>query len=319
MAEPPDILSDVSEHFDENFYLRSNPDVAEAIRAGAWNTGMEHFVHHGRREGRAGSASDPIISGCGIMNANPLILHAWWWETSPFPSIEALSRRLMTTPLVLLISNAWSLLSRFTDGPEFMDFVKAYAAHKSSFPNHRIVFLANDALERRMLQWQGVEAVVFQHNGFYPRGRLQDIRRRSRDFDAVYVARIERYKRLELMAEIESGCIIFAAADKEYFKTIAGTIGHLTFVNGDPFTDAYRRLTPADVMEYCARSACGLCLCAASRWLLRGLWAAGMPILMSATVSHASQRRPRLLLPSRRLARVISTPTSSEHRLWQRL
>lgn len=38
--------------FDEAFYLLTNPDVAQDVKAGLWATGYEHWVAHGAKEGR---------------------------------------------------------------------------------------------------------------------------------------------------------------------------------------------------------------------------------------------------------------------------
>jgi SAM-dependent methyltransferase len=40
------------ENFNESGYLAANPDVAEAVRKGAFRTGRQHFEGHGRKEGR---------------------------------------------------------------------------------------------------------------------------------------------------------------------------------------------------------------------------------------------------------------------------
>lgn len=39
-------------NFDETLYLKSNPDVAASIRVGHFSSGREHFLKHGKREGR---------------------------------------------------------------------------------------------------------------------------------------------------------------------------------------------------------------------------------------------------------------------------
>jgi hypothetical protein len=45
------------ERFDEQFYLAANPDVAEAIAAGYWGSGLSHFENCGFHEGRAPCAT----------------------------------------------------------------------------------------------------------------------------------------------------------------------------------------------------------------------------------------------------------------------
>ncbi|WP_298199276.1 glycosyltransferase [Novosphingobium sp.] len=44
--------------FDENAYLRNNPDVAEAVGAGRLRTGFTHYVMHGQHEGRARTSGE---------------------------------------------------------------------------------------------------------------------------------------------------------------------------------------------------------------------------------------------------------------------
>src|SRR5579871_6886322 len=39
--------------FNENWYLTTYPDVAEAVRTGAIESAHEHFLLHGKAEGRA--------------------------------------------------------------------------------------------------------------------------------------------------------------------------------------------------------------------------------------------------------------------------
>lgn len=51
-----DILSD---GFDEALYLSENPDVAEAVRLGHFDSGLAHFLKYGHRENRSGGP-DPV-------------------------------------------------------------------------------------------------------------------------------------------------------------------------------------------------------------------------------------------------------------------
>ena len=40
--------------FEEDFYLANNLDVAQAVAAGEFRSGFEHFIRFGRVEGRSG-------------------------------------------------------------------------------------------------------------------------------------------------------------------------------------------------------------------------------------------------------------------------
>ena len=42
--------------FDETWYLSQNPDVEINIKSGGWRSGLDHYLAHGRREGRSPSA-----------------------------------------------------------------------------------------------------------------------------------------------------------------------------------------------------------------------------------------------------------------------
>jgi glycosyltransferase involved in cell wall biosynthesis len=162
---------------------------------------------------------------------------------------------------VVLVSNAWSLVSRYKDCSELVDVAADSREHRHSFPQHRVVFLANDIVEQRLLHWQGLDATVFQHNGFYHRDAMPVLERR-RDIDCVYVARIEPYKRLELMANLQSACVIASAVDEEYFGRMRTILPRVEFANEDPSNGEWSHLTPSEIAGWCARARCGLCLSA---------------------------------------------------------
>ena len=48
-------MIDLLERFDEEAYLRANPDVAAAVGPGGPASGLQHFLLHGFREGRSGA------------------------------------------------------------------------------------------------------------------------------------------------------------------------------------------------------------------------------------------------------------------------
>jgi MoaA/NifB/PqqE/SkfB family radical SAM enzyme len=50
--EPFEISEELAENFDEDYYLESNPDVRDVVETGKITSGLEHFVRHGRSEGR---------------------------------------------------------------------------------------------------------------------------------------------------------------------------------------------------------------------------------------------------------------------------
>ena len=40
----------ISDLFEESYYLANNPDVAQAVQAGAFSSGFQHFIEFGQFE-----------------------------------------------------------------------------------------------------------------------------------------------------------------------------------------------------------------------------------------------------------------------------
>jgi MoaA/NifB/PqqE/SkfB family radical SAM enzyme len=49
---PPKLEQEMAEQFDENYYLTNSPDVADAVARHQMQSGLDHFVNFGRKEGR---------------------------------------------------------------------------------------------------------------------------------------------------------------------------------------------------------------------------------------------------------------------------
>ena len=64
-------------YFDEEFYLAVNPDVASAVAAGAVPSGLDHWLRHGRQEGR------PARLNCGFANVPPDFPESAYLELNP--------------------------------------------------------------------------------------------------------------------------------------------------------------------------------------------------------------------------------------------
>ncbi len=53
MPEPTRKPEFMGEYFDEQWYLEHNPDVAQSVRDGGWQSGFDHYNKRGKCEGRA--------------------------------------------------------------------------------------------------------------------------------------------------------------------------------------------------------------------------------------------------------------------------
>lgn len=230
--------------------------------------------------------------GIGVLNRKPLLIHIIWFYDSPFPFIEALSLALGATPALLLVGNYWSILSRWKNDYYFAAFWEDYRLHRRRYPQHRIVLLANDATEEQFLRAFDMGAVLFQQNGFMHPYDIPEAK--DKEFDAIYIGRIERFKRIELARNLSSCCVIFASANREYYDEIKSQISHLMFVNGDPMVhateDFFLSKTPllsrGGVGDWCARSRTGLCLSAeeGAMWGSGEYMVWGLPIVSTRSI-----------------------------------
>src|SRR5438094_7463740 len=56
--------------FDEDWYLLTYPDVADAVRTGECSSGLEHYMSHGRVEGRQSRIE---FDAAGYVNADAAV------------------------------------------------------------------------------------------------------------------------------------------------------------------------------------------------------------------------------------------------------
>ncbi len=68
-----------SQGFDEAFYLEKYPDVAQAVAAGAYSSGLAHFISNGRAEGRSGIPAQGEIPADDVSSFD----EAWYLENNP--------------------------------------------------------------------------------------------------------------------------------------------------------------------------------------------------------------------------------------------
>jgi hypothetical protein len=137
-----------------------------------------------------------VAGGYGVLNRAPLVLHVWFSQESPFPFIEAMSAELSSTPALILVTNACSILSRWKHDWAFTSYLQDYRSHRHDYPHHPVVMMANDGMEWQLLHAYGIDAVLFQQNGFM--NIEEQPRAAAKEFDAVYIARIKPHKRIEL-------------------------------------------------------------------------------------------------------------------------
>ena len=127
----------------------------------------------------ADGRKDPWVLGAGVLHRKPLLIHIVWLVESPFRLLDALSQEIGNTPSLTLVTNYWSILSRWREDMAFDAFVKDYHSHRQRHPHHHVVLIANDSMEQRFIAVHGIETTLFQQSGFLHAGKKPNVGKRS--------------------------------------------------------------------------------------------------------------------------------------------
>jgi glycosyltransferase involved in cell wall biosynthesis len=216
------------------------------------------------REGWLGRVIDATRS-CNaiVLSHDPPVLLVAIGGARPLWMVESLSSFLAERRVLFLLLIYWSL-----ENPTTFGFVRRNAErHRERFPKHNIVFLCNSREEERLLDAAGLEAIAANHNQIVSEHIFRPLANLTPSFDAVYNARIARFKRHYLAAAIDR--VLHVAyrcpnemspmAGRAHVRRILMQSPNHRFankvVNGLP-----TRLTPEQVNQAYNQSSVGLCL-----------------------------------------------------------
>jgi hypothetical protein len=194
-------------------------------------------------------STDPLITISGTNLAAPLGI------ASVAPDLFAGRKALH------LLHHTWNLIQG-----DATWIAAAIAEAEETLPDSRFLILASNDLEVRAASVAGAEAIM--GSGLI----LVDERvwrpaptTHPRQFDASYVARLDKGKRHHLAAGIGRVQLIYGYeldAAKDGRQRVAEALPRATFVNHELGEGKYVFMSPQDVTERLARSSVGLCLSA---------------------------------------------------------
>ncbi|MBL9086573.1 MAG: glycosyltransferase [Planctomycetia bacterium] len=190
----------------------------------------------------------------------------------------ALLGRLRAVPVHVVYHTSWHV-DEAVVLPEHLARIEALGrAH----PSLRVTALAPTEAERARFAARGVEAVHCNQGAFVDERVFRPLADVERVHDAVYDARLDRFKRHRLAASVERLALVTYRnddTDRRYEARIARELAHATWCNGPP---AARRVLDADEVNR-AYAACrvGLCLSAreGSMWASAQYLLAGLPVV----------------------------------------
>jgi glycosyltransferase involved in cell wall biosynthesis len=236
----------------------------------------ERFVLPKKRYRSANLEAAPY----SILSVRPPIFYVSHWmdEGLVFAhSLDRLFEHLRHRRAYFLYKWCWNI-----DEPARVDFVRRFERqHRRRYRRHRFVHLCNTEAQRDEFLRKGLTALLCNHNAFADENIFTPLEDVTREFDAVYDARLKAYKRHHLAGGIRSLALIYTLNpvidDLRYVDDTRRAFAHAHFFN-HPTEGDYVHLTPAEVNRSLNACRVGLCLSsvegamyASIQYLLAGL------------------------------------------------
>jgi glycosyltransferase involved in cell wall biosynthesis len=201
------------------------------------------------------SSDAPLLLLC----ARPIVLHVRDFAFRPGGPIYGLLHALRGRRVDILLSPSWNLARR-----RRIERLIRLRRRLQRMGDIRITFFATDAAELAHLQGAGLPALHVNNAAFLDERIFRPLPERHKKFDAVYDARLSRFKRHPLAAQVPNLALITylfdAQVDPDYRAAVEPIVARSHVFNGDPFRNLYRRLSTREVNECLNQCAVGLAL-----------------------------------------------------------
>jgi glycosyltransferase involved in cell wall biosynthesis len=173
----------------------------------------------------------PVTFFARRLSGKPLVFIAPTSEDMPIGPIGVIGQLLRGRRAYALINTSWTL-----ENPRFLsNAVSAYRRHAAAFPEHRLLFLCNSSAEAGLLETEGIPAVLCNRNLFVDEDVFCIDPAARKDFEAIYVAVISRYKRHALCRDLPSVALMYydphTRTRSGYFAELKETLPKAIFIN----------------------------------------------------------------------------------------
>jgi len=139
------------------------------------------------------------VCGASVVSHRPPVFLLPFGGERPLWMVEALGSHFPEERALFLLLIYWSL-----ENPKLVESARLGAElHRSRFPKHALVFLCNTPLEQELLDAAGLVAIAANHNLLVSEHTFRPLGDVAVAYDAVYNARLCRFKRHYLAAGIE--------------------------------------------------------------------------------------------------------------------
>jgi len=173
----------------------------------------------------------PVTFFARRLGTTPLIFVAPTTEDMPIGPIGVIGPLRRDRRVHALINVGWSL-----ENHRFLrNTVSAYRQHTAAFPEHRLLFLCNSSAEVELLETERIPAVLCNYNLFVDEEVFCIDPVAQKDFDAIYVAVISRYKRHALCRDVASVALVYydphTRTNSAYFAELKKNLPNAIFIN----------------------------------------------------------------------------------------
>jgi glycosyltransferase involved in cell wall biosynthesis len=194
-----------------------------------------------------------------LLSARPIVLHVRDFAFRPGGPIYALLRALRGRRVDILLSPSWNLARR-----RRIERLIRLRRRLRRMGDNRITFFATDEAELAWLLAAGLPALHVNNAAFLDERIFRPLPGREKKFDAVYDARLSRFKRHLLAAQVPNLALITylfdGQVDPAYRAAVEPIVARSHVFNGDPFRNRYRRLSTREVNECLNQCEVGLAL-----------------------------------------------------------
>lgn len=129
------------------------------------------------------------------------------------------------------------------------------------YKNKEIIFIANSEEEKGKMEKMGLSSKLINKNSFQREDQFYVENENRKDINATIVARMARWKRIELARLVDSLSIVTNIEDEDYFDEVRDKMDHANWPNFDKY-GSYNYLSKEEIKNILNRSRTGLILSA---------------------------------------------------------
>lgn len=224
----------------------------------------------------------------GALSTRPIVLFGQDWSVGdPRSPFQGLLRRLADRPVHLYYNTSWHV-DEATVLPQHLARLRVL---RRCHPRLTVTVLAQTEDELARFTACGTAAVLCNQNALVDERVFRPLDGVERRHDAVYDARLDRFKRHRLARGVRDLALVtylHEDTDRRYAAKLAAEFRHATWFNGPPAPDV-RALTSEEVNRAYASCRVGLCLSAreGAMWASGQYLLAGLPVV--STVSEGGR------------------------------